>query len=319
MDEVKNVAGLSLGGGRRENFFFSLLEYYPEKQRWFLKSLHQVKDEEIQDRDEIITSWISQYGLRKMVVDFPLSAPPCEECKLKCPGANVCPQVPVMAVRSEMKQLLHDDDKLQKENPKKYEQSRNQQTEVQFSKNLLDKKSDDHLLSRSFKRKLKKGFIPYWHRPIDFWVWRNYFDQMLEIFKNSYDSYGHVSMMLLARLNYLLRHLPKDLLMHESSIQICLLELYRSKIVGKQQLSQLFDLDAATIAREIIVRNIEQKLDVFIYDPDFELLVKNPKAFDSFLLSIAGQRLLMNSLRDIPEWGNADGGNFIVPEFSPKG
>ena len=49
---------MSLGGGGEKIFFFSLLEYYPEKKRWFLKSLHQVKDEEIRDRDEIITSWV---------------------------------------------------------------------------------------------------------------------------------------------------------------------------------------------------------------------------------------------------------------------
>src|SRR5690606_18925468 len=112
---------MSLGGGRKENFFLSLLEYYPEKKRWFLKSLHQVKDEEIRDRDEIITSWVQQYGLKQLVVDFPLSRPPCEEsCLNECQGARQCPRPQVIAVREEMRRLLEEDFKSYQENPKKY-------------------------------------------------------------------------------------------------------------------------------------------------------------------------------------------------------
>lgn len=319
MKENQKVAGMSLGGGRRENFFFCLLEYYPDRNRWFLKSLHQVKDEEIQDRDEIITSWINQYGLKKLVVDFPLSKTPCDVCTLKCPGAANCPQPAVMAVRSEMQTLIETDQHFHQTNPKRYEQERVKNQEMDYAKNILAKKSDEHMLSRSFKRKLKKGFIPYWHRPIDFWIWKNYYDQLLEIFKTSYDSYGHVSVMLLARLKYLLRHMPEGLELYESSMQLCLLELYRARLIGKFQLNQLFDLDMQAMSRQALIRGVEEQLNLFIYDNDFDLLVKNPKAFDSFLLAITGQRLLMNSLREIPEWGNADGGNFIVPEFQTLG
>jgi hypothetical protein len=309
------IGGLSLGGGRKENFFISLLEFYPDKRRWFLKSLLQVKDEEIQDRDEVITNWINQYELTKLVVDFPLSKPPCESCDLVCPGLKSCPQNPVVAVRDEMNSLIEMDHQLYQANPKKYEQERNLATEVDYGRDLLSKKSEDHLLSRSFKRKLKKGFIPYWHRPIDFWIWKNYYDQSLEIFKNTYDSYGHVSMMLLARLNYLKRHFPKNLNLFESNVQITLLELYRCRLIGKFQLLQLDDLDLASVTREALIRGIEKHLSLFIYDHDFDLLVRNPKAFDSFMLAIAGQSLLKKSLRMIPPWGNADGGNFIVPSF----
>lgn len=311
---------MSLGGGRRENFFFSLLEYYPEKKRWFLKSLHQVKDEEIRDRDEIITSWVNQYGLKQLVVDFPLSRPPCENsCLSNCKGANSCPRPQVVAVREEMQNLLDEDAKCFQENPKKYEQDRVASLEVDYSKNLLKKNTDEHMLSRSFKRKLRKGFTPYWHRPIDFWVWKNYYDQLLEVFKTSYDSFGNVSFMLLSRLNYLLRHLPTDLKMHESNVQICLIELYRAKVISKSLLFQLFDLDLASSAREQIVLNIETHMEIFIYDNDLETIIKNTQAFDSFILSVVGQRMLMNGLRQIPDWGNSDGGNFIVPSFHVQG
>ena len=317
---IKNVAGMSLGGGRKENFFFSLLEYYPEKKRWFLKSLHQVKDEEIRDRDEIIATWVEAYGLKQLVVDFPLSHPPCEEsCVSHCPGAKECPRDVVKTVREEMRKLLDEDAQLHQQNPKKYEQDRVTSLEVDYSKNLLKKNTDEHMLSKSFKRKLRKGFTPYWHRPIDFWVWKNYYDQLLEVFKISYESFGNVSVMLLARFNYLLRHLPSDLAIFESNVHICLLELYRARIVSKSVLWQLFDLDLASSAREQIIINIEKHMGIFIYENDIDTITKNSQAFESFILSVVGQRMLMNGLREIPEWGNSDGGNFIVPIFHLQG
>ncbi len=320
IEDIHNVAGMSLGGGRKENFFFCLLEYFPERKRWFLKSLHQVKDEEIRDRDEIITSWVETYGLTQLVVDFPLSRPPCEEsCLSECRGASQCPRSSVVTVREEMGRLLDEDARFHQSNPKKYEQDRVAALEIDYSKNLLKKNTDEHMLSRSFKRKLRKGFTPYWHRPVDFWVWKNYYDQLLEVFKISYESFGNVSVMLLARLNYLLRHLPKSLTMYESNTHICLLELYRARVVSKSLLLQLFDLDLAAAAREQIVHNIERHVGIFIYENDLDTIVKNTQAFESFLLSVAGQRMLMNNLREIPTWGNCDGGNFIVPVFHLQG
>jgi hypothetical protein len=314
--QISNVAGMSLGGGRKENFFFALLEYYPAKQRWFLKSLNQVKDEEIRDRDEIIAGWVSQFGLKQLVVDFPLSRPPCvDSCLNSCLGAHSCPRLEVVEVREQMQKLLDEDAKFQQENPKKYEQERAASLEVDYSRNLLRKNPDEHMLSKAFKRKLRKGFVPYWHRPIDFWVWKNYYDQLLAVFKNSYDSFGNVSVMLLARLSYLLRHLPKDLEMYESNVQICMLELYRSRIVSKSTLLQLFDMDLATYAREKIVINIERHLGIFIYEKDLETIITNSQAFDSFILAVVGQRMLMHELRTIPQWVNSDQGNFIVPSF----
>jgi hypothetical protein len=259
------------------------LNFYPEKKRWFLKSLHQVKDEEIRDRDEIITSWVEQYGLKQLVVDFPLSHPPCEEsCLSDCQGASSCPREQVVEVRNEMKKLLDQDAKYYQENPKRYEQDRTTSLQVDYSHNILKKNTDEHMLSKSFKRKLRKGFVPYWHRPIDFWVWKNYYDQLLEVFKISYESFGNVSVMLLARLNYLLRHLPEDLTMYESNIQICLIELYRAKVVSKSLLLQLFDLDLASSAREQIIINIEKHMDIFIYENDLETIIRNSQAFESF-------------------------------------
>ena len=48
-------------GGNRDQFFLSLLEYYPDEKRWFLNSLLQVKDEGGISGDEAIRSWINRY------------------------------------------------------------------------------------------------------------------------------------------------------------------------------------------------------------------------------------------------------------------
>ena len=119
--------------------------------------------------------------------------------------------------------------------------------------------------------------------------------------------------MMLARLNYLLRHFPKDLNIFESSSQLCLLEFYRSRLIGKFQLLQLYDLEMQAMARQALIKGIEEQLHLFIYHHDFDLIVRNPKAFDSFLLAIAGQRLLLNKLRELPKW--AHDSKFIVPDF----
>ena len=57
-------------------------------------------------------------------------------------------------------------------------------------------------------------------------------------------------------------------------------------------------------------------MGIFIYDNDLETIIKNAQAFESFLLSVVGQRMLMNHLREIPSWGNIDGGKFIIPSFT---
>jgi len=315
LSKAQSIAGMSLGGGRKENFFFCLLEFYEDKNRWFLTSMKQVRDEENLNRDEVITAWVDNYQLQSLIVDFPLTKPPCETCNLECPGAPNCHHPVVVKVRKQISDLLEEDRKLSETNPKRYEQERVEDELVHFSKSVLDDETDHHILSKSFKRKLKKGFTPYWNRPLDFWVWKKYYDQILKVFNISYDSYGSVSMMLMNKFNYLLRHLPSDLVLYESSTQITLLELYRSKVISRNLLNELFDIDIAPLARIHVTKAIEKHLNIFIYENDLELIAKNPKAFDSFLLAVAGQRLLINSTAAIPDFGEKDQTRFIVPIF----
>lgn len=314
--ENQSIAGMSLGGGRKENFFFCLLEHFSDEGRWFLSHLKQVIDEDNLDRDQTIMTWVENHGLEHLIVDFPLTKPTCETCDLVCPGTAKCHHPVVQSVRSQMEELLVEDQKRFETNPKQYENERVEDGLVDYSLSVLSKETHHHLLSKSFKRRLKKGYLPYWNRPIDFWIWKYYYDQILATFNLSYDSFGNVSVMLMNRFNYLLRHLPSSLHMHESNVYICLLELYRANVITRKNLIELHDLTLAPIARMEIIRGIEKKCSIFIYEHDLEMIVKNPKAFDSFLLAVAGKNLRTKSIRPIPDFGEKERPSFIIPNFS---
>lgn len=307
---------MSIGGGKKENFFFCLLEFFEEKNRWFLTSLKDVKEEEAESRDDVIADWVTNSNLEHLFVDFPLTKPACETCELVCPGVVNCHHPVVVNVRTLMQDLLDEDKRLKSENPKKYEQERNEDDEVQYTKSVLAKETTDHILSKSFKRKLKKGYVPYWNRPIDFWVWENYYDQLLKTFDISYDSFGNVSVMLLYKFQYLLKHLPRELKIFESQTTIILLELYRANIITKKDLLEIQDINLNTLARVKIAKKIEKKLGIFIYEKDLELISKKSKAFDSFLLAVAGHRMISGKNRVIPDFANTDQSRFTVPDFS---
>jgi hypothetical protein len=311
----QNIVGLSMKGGRKDQFFFCLLEYFEEENRWFLRSLLQVKDENGLTGDEAIRTWIDKFHVEKMVLDFPLSQPACSTCLIDCPGSNKCPEPSVVEVRRQMQAILDHDEDLNKNNPKKYEQDRNFDDLFDYGRNLVSTPATNYMLTRSFKRRLKKGFIPYWNRALDFWVWCHYYNQLLDIFNLSFDSFGSTSLMVQHRFSYLRRHFPEHLNLYESHGPMILIELLRSGVILKKDLHNLSDIELGLEARLDIVRKIEKDLNIFIYDHDLELLVKNPRAFDSFLLVIAGQNRLMGLDSELPDWVRPTEVRFISPLF----
>lgn len=313
--ERKNIAGLSMKGGKKDNFFFCLLENYPENDRWFLKSLLQVKDEDNLTGDEAIREWINQYQLEKLIVDFPLSRPFCQNCQLDCPGISICPVEEVKFIRNEIDEHLRIDKEKREKHPKSYERERNKDDEIVFKKDILKKKTIDHILSRSFKRKLKKGFIPYWNRAIDYYIWENYYDYMLDLFNISYDTYGNTSMMILSRFSYLKRHFPKNLDLFEANVPTILIELMKASLASDYELRSLSGIEESAQSRLNILKKIEEKFNIFIYDHDLEILIKNERAFDSFLLSIAGRQIYFNKTYSLPDHIKTDTGEFIFPYF----
>jgi hypothetical protein len=312
---TQSIAGISLGGGLQQNIFFCLLEYFEDKGRWFLTSLHQLKEEEPLSADEAVAAWVAGYQLKKLMVDFPLTTPECESCTLVCPGEKNCHHPKVTQVRKQISTLLEADRLLEEENPKRYEQQRNEEELIDPSKDLFFSGEEQGILSRSFKRRLKKGFLPYWNRPVDFWIWKNYYNQVLKVFKVSFDSFGDVSTMLLKRFEYLKRHFPKGLRLYETDRNLILLELYRAKIVTKKNLVELIDFDLSPFARMQIAKAIETHCNLFIYQHDLDLIAKNVNAFDSFILAVAGMQLLNGKVKrpDVAE--DTIGPEFIVPVY----
>lgn len=313
--QSKNIAGMSMKGGRRDNFYFCLLEFYPDSSRWFLKSLLQVRDEEGRDGDDAVREWIEDFQLKKLVVDFPLSSPACHTCELDCPGVEACPRPEVVPVRERINRLLTEDMEILERHPKSYERARNADDEVDVSRDVLEKEAHEHILSRPFKRRLKKGFLPYWNRALDFWIWRHYYDQLLDIFNMSYDSFGNTSLMLISRFSYLRRHFPKDLELFEANNAVVLIELLRAKVIKRKDIELLNDIELGIEARLDIIKKIEKELSIFIYDRDLEILVRQPRAFESFLMAVAGQSIQENKNRKLPEWTQPEETKFIAPGF----
>ena len=138
----------------------------------------------------------------------------------------------------------------------------------------------------------------------------------MEIFNVSYDSFGNVSLMLLNRFSYLKKHLPRDLELFEASNYINLLELHREGIISSHELLNLKDIEEAPLTRLEIIKKIEKKCDIFIYHNDLETLVSKPKAFDSFLLAVAGQSLALKKYQKVSSYNAKESRQFIVPLFS---
>lgn len=125
--------------------------------------------------------------------------------------------------------------------------------------------------------------------------------------------------MILSRFSYLRRHFPNDLKLYESFGPIILIELLRSGIIKKKHIQNFNDIELGMETRIDLVQKIEKKANLFMYDHDFEVLVKNPHAFDSFLLALSGMKSISGNARDLPEWTLPSQTNFLVPNFSPGG
>lgn len=312
---ITKVAGASIGGGRRDNFYFCQLEHFPAEDRWFLSALKRVKDDHYLDGNEAIKGWLEKANIKKFMVDFPLTSAHCDVCNLNCPGANECADEKVIQVRQMIDELLNTDSLSHLNDPKKYERDRNLKDQYS-SDSVLKLKNTKYLMSRSFKRKLKKGYLPYWNRPIDFWIWCEYHDQLLNFFKGAFDSFGNVSLMLLSRFRYLSRHFPTELDVLEASVHICLIELCRKGIVAEKDIKLLSNLEEGATARYRIIQSLEKKLKIFIYDNDLDCLCEKPKAFDSFLLALVGQQAELTKVVSLPSWTEGLGTRFRIPTFN---
>ncbi len=308
--ENKHIfASLSIRGGKKDNFSLCLFEYFPVAKKTFFKSLLELTElgKDIQG-DQALKKWVRESECERLIVDFPLSLPACHTCLLTCPGKENCPLETISEIRKEIDELIEGDEESFLNNPKDYERKREKEKRQEVV--------SPPLLSRAFKRKLKKGFLPYWNRGIDFWTWKNYYDEMLQHFNIAYDSFGPSSFMALSRFNYLKRHFPPHMAIHEASTATILLELIRVNILSAADLALLNDIEKIPFGRLSIVSKIEKHLGLFIYSKDKDRLAVDPHAFQSFLLGTAGRAYYLGEAHPLPSYTLPGETNFIAPYFS---
>jgi hypothetical protein len=299
---TKSVAGLVITSSSQEEYYCTELVN---------EELHLSSHE---DDGADLESLIRNGSQKIFILDTPLTGPQCKNCRLECPGVKNCHALETVFIRGEIQKLLLVDEQECAQNPKKYEEERIASNRLDLMKNFLDKRTTDHLLSKSFKRKLKKGYTPYLSRPIDVWVWFHYFDPWLTVFKSTYDPLGHNSYVQFEKIDYLRRHLTGHPLM-ESSATLILLELYRADLISKRQLLALTDLDQAALSRLEILRTVGHALGIKISTIQEDKIVRSPKFFQAFLLMLAGCQWMQRKCYQIEDPYLSSAPNFIAPYF----
>ena len=61
--------------------------------------------------------------------------------------------------------------------------------------------------------------------------------------------------------------------------------------------------------------NIESAFNLFIYEKDQETLESEPRAFDSFILALAGIFRQQGQIHNLPDWAFGSE-KFIVPQLN---
>lgn len=85
--------GLSLGGGKTHRTHLAVVDYFVENHKVFLTHLYRdLGESNGKTSDTNLLEIMAENGddLHTLAVDFPLTAPLCLTCRLKCPGVENC-------------------------------------------------------------------------------------------------------------------------------------------------------------------------------------------------------------------------------------
>ena len=313
---MKNkVAGVYFYGGKASQFIACVFDYFSPGDRWVLDKLHFSSSGE-KNLTGGFDKWAKENQLTDIVVNFPVDSTFCETCSLECPGEDKCHHSGVKQVRDSINSVLSRDLNLEKSKPKEYERSRNKQDEVTPRFRPFSSDQSNKLISKGLKKRLRKGFTPYWNRPIDVFIWLNYYEELSQTFNFSYDSFGHTSLMTIKRFQYLKKHLS-GVSVWESNVFVGLLELLREDILGHDDLYGLKFVDEFSVSlRKNIVSKIEKNLNVFLQNEASAILTFDPKAINAFILGLAGVSRVKNEIRELPKWCQEANPSFVVPSYS---
>lgn len=301
------IAGLNILGSDHDDLILCLLTYFTQDKRWFL----EIKKKNPLDgkcNNEILPYWIEKHKILEIVVNIPLTKPSFFNCT---------DEKALDIVNKRINDILKIDQIKHLEDPKGYERERNEKDLFYLKRNLFERPNDVHMIDKSFKRRLKKGLLNYWNRPIDFYLWRSYYTQMLDIFNDVYDSFGNVPLKLYFKFEQLKNYIPKEITLNESDEKIVLLEMHRAGILDVNELRDLSLKNGSGLlmAREKILMKLEGIFDFFIYDKDWQLIAKDSKVFGVFLNTISLQMKYLKRNWDLSHLGLEKDLNFIVPNF----
>jgi hypothetical protein len=95
VQQLKSIrfAGVSLGGGKTDKTAVAVLEFFPQQNRIFLRSLREkvsTKGDESADEALFMVLTEGESDLETIAFDAPLQLPLCVRCELACPGAQKC-------------------------------------------------------------------------------------------------------------------------------------------------------------------------------------------------------------------------------------
>ena len=249
MSENTQVLGLSIGLGKKDEYWVCLLENYPNQDRWFVSSLKKFSSDFGEDG---LIDWIRKNKIKKCYLDIPFTIPTCEICDLKCPGQLACEHPETKKMRESIR--INQKEKMPK----------------------------------AMKKRSKIGYNPIYHRPFDFWVWQNKTDPMQEQMAYNYEGFFSLSYKQVKKVKYLRTLLESDTIFFESNKYLLFLELSNHKIISKKLFNQLKEFDTIVRAKEDLILGIEEDFILFLSDADFEIIRKQPKALACFLSALSG-------------------------------
>ena len=271
----KKVAGVYFHSGKTSQFIACVLDYFSPGNRWVLDKIYFSSDSNNTVSDSF-ESWVKANKITDLVLNFPITGTVCDSCTLECPGEDNCAHPTISEMRKALSDTLEKDSNFEQKNPKDYERERNRQDEYVHAKSVFADASGKLPLSKSLKKRLRRGFIPYWNRPVDLFVWLNYYNELIKVFNYSYDSFGHSSLMNIKRLHYLYKHL-KGVNVLESNIYINFLELLKADYLSPEDLYGMKYVDEFSVSlRRNIVSKIEKNLNLYINEDDSALLTFDP-------------------------------------------
>lgn len=104
----------------------------------------------------------------------------------------------------------------------------------------------------------------------------------------SYEGFFSLSYKQVSKVKYLRSLLPQEFIFFESNKYLLFSEIAAHKIIPQSIFNQLKDFDTIVRAKEDLILGIEKYFNLFLYEADFELIRKEPKAFDCFLSALSG-------------------------------